>query len=320
MEKDFSIVFMGTPEFAVTILDKLYTEGVTIKGVITAPDKPSGRGRKLNESAVKKFAVSKDLPVLQPSNLKSPEFVEELKTLEADLFVVVAFRMLPEVVWGMPQAGTINLHASLLPNYRGAAPINWAIINGETTTGVTTFFIEKEIDTGKIIEQERVEIGENESVGELYERLMQLGANVMLSTVHKIKEGDAEAIDQSKLLTGTDRPAPKIFKEDCEINFNHPVADVHNFCRGLSPYPAAWCTLYNKAKDELKTYKISGTTKTDIKVEVNTNILSDAEGLLFPCADHYVRVREIQPEGKRKMTFKEFLAGNNIENLIIPER
>lgn len=195
MREDFSIVFMGTPEFAVTILDALNQNGIAIKAVITAPDKPSGRGQKINQSDVKRYALEKNLPILQPANLKSDSFVSELQALNADLFVVVAFRMLPEVVWAMPPRGTINLHASLLPNYRGAAPINWAIINGESETGVSTFFIEKEIDTGKIIEQEKVRIDENESVGELYQRLMHLGAKTMLSTITKIKTGNVLSIE-----------------------------------------------------------------------------------------------------------------------------
>ena len=306
---------MGTPEFAVTILDKLYSEGIEIKGVVTAPDKPSGRGQKINESAVKKYAVEKNLTILQPTNLKDDGFIQTLQTLEADLFVVVAFRMLPEVVWAMPSKGTINLHASLLPNYRGAAPINWAIINGETESGVTTFFIEKEIDTGKIIERAHVSIGENETVGELYNRLMTLGADVMYSTVQKIAAGNSEAIDQESMLPENMKPAPKIFKSDCKIDFGSSVEAVHNFCRGLSPYPAAWCTLYNKEKNDSKTYKVFKTEKTEIRVSDPHQISKDANGILFPCADFYLRVLEIQPEGKRKMSYTDFLAGNPVENL-----
>lgn len=319
MSEDFSIVFMGTPEFAVTILDKLFSEGITIKGVVTAPDKQAGRGRKINQSAVKEYAVEKGLNVLQPTNLKSEEFIAELRSLNADLFVVVAFRMLPEVVWSMPPKGTINLHASLLPNYRGAAPINWAIINGEKETGVSTFFIEKEIDTGEIIEQEKVAIGENESVGELYDRLMNIGATTMLSTVNKIKSGNVTSINQEELLRDSHKPAPKIFKEDCKIDFHQTIEQVHNFCRGLSPYPGAWCTLYNNEKDEQKVYKIFSTIKTEIPIESNSQIKSDSEGILFPSSDYYIRVLEIQSEGKRKMHFKDFLAGNSIDNLTIIE-
>ncbi len=313
--ENFSIVFMGTPEFAVTILEKLYSERINIKAVITAPDKPSGRGQKMNQSAVKKFATKHQLNVLQPTNLKDPSFIQELESLNADLFVVVAFRMLPEAVWSMPPKGTINLHASLLPNYRGAAPINWAIINGETQSGVTTFFIEKEIDTGKIIERSAVYIGENETVGALYNRLMNLGADVMLSTVRKIASDDVTSIDQSELLTSDMRPAPKIFKQDCEIDFSKSVMEVHNFCRGLSPYPAAWCTLYNSEREESKTFKVFSTEKTNIPTADPQQLKQDTEGLLIPCSDFYMRVTEIQPEGKRRMTYKEFLAGNPSENL-----
>jgi methionyl-tRNA formyltransferase len=315
---DFSIVFMGTPEFAVEILRRLHSDFVDIKAVVTAPDKPSGRGQKMNQSAVKKFAIEKGLTVLQPTNLKDPDFVQALGALNADLFVVVAFRMLPEVIWEMPPKGTINLHASLLPNYRGAAPINWAIINGETRTGVTAFFIEKEIDTGDITKQEIVAIGENESVGELYARLMAHGADVISTTVETIKQGHSVRVKQSDLYDpAIHKPAPKIFKSDCRIDFNRPVKEVHDFCRGLSPYPAAWCTLYNKDKNETKTYKIFGTLKTDVQPTDSTQISSNSEGLLFPCSDSYLLVTEIQPEGKRKMTHKEFLAGNSVENLTI---
>ncbi len=310
------IVFMGTPEFAVEILKKLHLEGIEIVAVVTAPDKPAGRGQRINESAVKEFAVANQLKVLQPTNLKDEAFVDELASLDADLFVVVAFRMLPEVVWTMPRLGTINLHGSLLPNYRGAAPINWAIINGEKETGVTTFFIEKEIDTGKIIEQAKVTIGENENVGSLYERLMKLGADLMYSTVQKIAKGDVEAIDQSAHDLTSIHPAPKIFKPDCKINFEQSVQVVHNFCRGLSPYPGAWCTIKNSSKDEVKTYKLFTTEKTTIPVS-GSDIRSNENGILFPCSDYHLLVTEIQQEGKRKMNFTDFLAGNSLNDLIL---
>jgi len=316
--KDFSIIFMGTPEFAVEIVKKLHAEGINIKAVVTAPDKPAGRGQKIHQSAVKEFAVENDLPVLQPTNLKDQTFIQELKELNADLFVVVAFRMLPEVIWDMPRCGTINLHASLLPNYRGAAPINWALMNGETETGVTTFFIEKEIDTGKIIEQSKVSIGENEDIGSLYGRLMKLGADVMLSTVHKIVQGNVTAISQDDFDLSIVKPAPKIFKPDCKINFSHSVQEVHNFCRGLSPYPAAWCQLTNTTKNETKTYKVFSTKKTNIKSSGH-KLTTNEDGILIPCDDFYLSVSEIQPEGKRKMNFKEFLAGNSVTELVIKE-
>lgn len=307
---------MGTPEFAVEILKKLHKEGVSIKAVITAPDKPAGRGQKLHQSAVKEYALDNNLNILQPTNLKDEAFITELKELNADLFVVVAFRMLPTIVWKMPKYGTINLHASLLPNYRGAAPINWALINGETETGVTTFFIEEEIDTGKIIEQSKVTIGENEDIGSLYNRLMNLGADVMFSTVQKIAKGNIESISQDSFDLTKVKPAPKIFKPDCEIDFNSPVQTVHNFCRGLSPYPAAWCKLYNRTKDETKTYKIFSTQKTEIASQ-GKELSKNDDGILIPCQDFHLLVTEIQPEGKRKMNFKEFLAGNQASELSI---
>jgi len=314
---DLRIVFMGTPEFAVTILEKLVHEKMNVVGVVTAPDKPSGRGRKINESAVKQFANKAGLNVLQPTNLKDASFVSALQALRADVFVVVAFRMLPEVVWDMPPKGTINLHASLLPNYRGAAPINWAIINGETTTGVSTFFIEKEIDTGKIIDQEEVDIGSNEDVGSLYERLMHLGAGLMHHTLLNLDAGIRSS--KAQIIESHHRPAPKIFKQDCLINFNRPVQEVHDFCRGLSPYPAAWCKLSDISKNETKTYKIFGTRISDKTASDDKKILADSNGLLFPCSENYLLVTEIQPEGKRRMHFKDFLAGNSIENLVISE-
>lgn len=315
--KNFSIVFMGTPEFAVTILDKLFEKGITIKAVVTAPDKPAGRGQKMHMSAVKECALKHDLPLLQPSNLKDEQFIKELRELNADMFVVVAFRMLPEIVWSMPPSGTINLHASLLPQYRGAAPINWAIINGEEKTGVTTFFIEKEIDTGKIIDKEEVQIGSNETVGELYERLMHLGAEVMLRTVKNIAAGNIHAIPQNEYDLSSLKPAPKIFREDCLIDFTKSAKEVHNFCRGLDPYPAAWCTLFDASRNETKTFKLFNVELTSSKVKETQQLESDNEGILFPCSDYYIRVRKIQPEGKRKMLHSEFKAGNSIESLAI---
>jgi len=313
---DFSIVFMGTPEFAVAILERLHRDGVSIKAVVTAPDKPSGRGQKIHSSAVKAYAVEHDLPLLQPTNLKDPGFIQELEDLGADLFVVVAFRMLPESVWAMPPKGTINLHASLLPQYRGAAPINWAVINGESRTGVSTFFIEKEIDTGKIIEQAELEIGENETAGELYDRLMELGAAVMSSTVVQIQKGEVHSIEQSTYTEALLKPAPKIFREDCELDFTRSCQDVHNFCRGLSPYPASWCTLLNMENGEVRIFKLFTTNVTQLATEGGHSIMSDTEGLLFPCADFYLRVQEIQPEGKRRMNYREFLAGNRIDSFV----
>lgn len=312
ISKEFKIVFMGTPDFAVHILAKLVNESCNIVGVITAPDKPAGRGQHIQKSAVKQFSETNGLNILQPTNLKDENFITELKALEADLFVVVAFRMLPEVVWSMPPKGTINLHASLLPDYRGAAPINWAIINGEKETGVTTFFIEKEIDTGKVIERKAIAIGENETVGELHDRLMKLGAEVSYSTVLKIALNKAEAIDQLTLTTNDLKFAPKLYKENCEISWEQPIAILHDFIRGLSPYPAAWCKLKHTSKDDVKTFKIHLTEKTNIPTE-GKQLKRDTSGILIPCKDFYIRVIELQMEGKRKMNFKEFLAGNPCE-------
>jgi len=308
----FKIVFMGTPEFAVTILNELIVNQFNIVGVVTAPDKPAGRGQKISQSDVKKYAESKDLVTLQPTNLKDEAFVQELKSLEADLFVVVAFRMLPEIVWNMPPKGTINLHGSILPNYRGAAPINWAVMNGEKETGVTTFFIEKEIDTGKIIERSVIPIGENDTVGEIHDQLMHLGAKLTASTVDKIMVGDVKGIPQLELTEGELKNAPKIFKPMCEIDWTNSVQEVHNFCRGLSPYPTAWTVLKNNSKNETKSFKIFRTFKTDIKVFGDNKLIATKEGILFPCGDFYLNVTELQPEGKRRMSFKDVVAGYNM--------
>ncbi len=303
---------MGTPEFSVAILENL-KDAHEIVGVVTVADKPAGRGQKLHESAVKKYAVDNNFNILQPTNLKAEEFTNALNKLEADLFVVVAFRMLPEIVWQMPPMGTINLHASLLPNYRGAAPINWAIINGETKTGVTTFFIEKEIDTGKIIERKEVEINENETAGELHDILMKLGAETTLNTVNKIAVNDYEALSQLEMMEENIKNAPKIFKEDCKIDFKQKAKKVHDFVRGLDPYPAAWCQLQNKASKEIRSFKLF-TSRLSHKTISNIDLKADAEGLYFPCEDEYIIILEIQMEGKRRMTFKEFQAGNNIND------
>lgn len=315
--KDFSIVYMGTPEFAVTILDGIVKAGINVKAVITAPDKPAGRGLKLNESAVKKYAIEHNLNVLQPLKLKDPEFLKELESLQADLFVVVAFRMLPESVWNMPPKGTINLHASLLPQYRGAAPINWAIINGEKETGVTTFFLDQEIDTGEVIEQRKVTIGENETVGELYERLMHLGTETVLSTLEKISSGNHQSIDQSKMQEAELKHAPKIFREDCEINPDLPAQDVHNHIRGLSPYPAAWISLRSKKDNTTKSFKIFRSELSELPVENGADIKRENDAILLPCKDHYLKIIELQPEGKRKMSAKDFMVGNDPEEYSI---
>jgi len=317
MKKDLSVVFMGTPGFATEILRRIHKDGINIKAVITAPDRKSGRGQKVNISDVKKYALEQDFTILQPNNLKDETFINELKELNADLFVVVAFRMLPEVVWSMPKKGTINLHASLLPNYRGAAPINWAIINGEKETGVTTFFIEKEIDTGLIIEREKLTITPNEDAGSLHDRLMFLGADLISSSIKKIATDSITPINQTELIEGELPIAPKIFKPDCLIDFNNEAQTVHNFIRGLSPYPAAWCKLFNSEKNELKTYKLFSSQISTISSQGKTKIISTKEGILFPTNDFYLLIKEIQMEGKRKMNFRDFLAGNSTEHLTI---
>ena len=314
-KENFRIVYMGTPGFAVTILDGLIKNEYNIVAVITAPDKPAGRGQKLSESDVKKYASEHKLNILQPTNLKDEEFIQQLQSLKADLFVVVAFRMLPEIVWAMPPKGTINLHASILPNYRGAAPINWAIINGEQQTGVTTFFIEKEIDTGKIIDRAYVDIDKNENVGELHDRLMYLGAKVACKTIDKIRIGDIQGIPQLDLIEGELKSAPKIFKATCQIDWSKSVQEIHDFCRGLSPYPAAWTILKNDTKNEEKSFKIFRTEISTLQVTDSKKLIATKDGILFPCGDFYLCVTELQPEGKRRMNFKELVAGNSVDDL-----
>lgn len=309
------IVFMGTPEFATTILRTLIEKNENVVGVVTAPDKPAGRGRKLRKSDVKKYAETQQLNVLQPTNLKDEVFIQQLSDLQADVFVVVAFRMLPEVVWKMPPKGTFNLHASILPQYRGAAPINWAIINGEKETGVTTFFIEQEIDTGAIIEQERILIGENETIGSLYERLMNLGAKTVVNTLKKIQSSTKSelGVSQEKMIVKPLLPAPKIFKDDCRIDFEQTAQNVHNFIRGLDPYPGAWTILKNKSTGEKKTVKLFASEKVDLKLPNAPVIAFTKNGFLFPCADKFVLIKEIQMEGKKRMDYKSFEAGNSID-------
>lgn len=303
---------MGTPDFAAHILRALCTHGANIVAVVTVADKPAGRGQQLTESAVKIEALNHGIPILQPLNLKDEQFRNDLAAYQADLFVVVAFRMLPEEIWSMPPSGTINLHASLLPNYRGAAPIHRAVMNGETETGVSTFFIEKEIDTGKLIEQRKIAIGPNDTVGMVYQQLMELGAETTCSTVDKIQEGNILAISQNQLLVGTEKAANKLFKPDCQINWNQPSKQVHDFIRGLDPFPSAWCNLYNHVKKESKSFKFFSSQQTQIPS--STELRSNEIGLLFPCQDFYLLIKEIQPEGKRKMDARSFLAGNSLED------
>jgi methionyl-tRNA formyltransferase len=300
------IVFMGTPEFAVASLDALIKAGFDIVGVITAPDKPAGRGQKLNESAVKQYAVAKGLKVLQPEKLRNPEFLAELESLQADLQVVVAFRMLPEVVWNMPSKGTINLHASLLPNYRGAAPINWAIINGEKESGVTTFFLKQDIDTGDILFSESVPIKPDETAGELHDALMVVGAGLLIKTVKAIAVGNYKEQPQDALATGQElKHAPKLFKEDCLIDFINPVEKVYNRIRGLSPYPTAYTLLNGKI---LKIFKAEMST-VEPGIFPGGFLTDDKTFLKFACKDGFIVVKDIQLEGKKRMGIEEFLRG-----------
>jgi len=307
MPSALRILFMGTPEFAVPSLEILLNEGYNIVGVITAPDKPAGRGLQLHESAVKKFGVQNNLKILQPEKLKEENFLNELNSLQPDLAVVVAFRKLPEAVWNLPRLGTFNLHASLLPNYRGAAPINWAIINGEKETGVTTFFITHEIDTGKILLEEKVSIGEDEIAGELHDELKAVGALLVLKTVQQIENGNVSVIDQP--LTNHFKKAPKIFTADCKIDWTKNTEEVFNLIRGLSPYPAAFTELSGKVFKIFRAQKIS-----EPHHHVAGKIFSDAKtSLRFACSDGWIEATEVQLEGKKKMTTEEFLRGNKIQ-------
>ncbi len=297
---------MGTPDFAVASLQALLEAGSNIVAVVTAPDKPAGRGQKLSESAVKQFAVAQGLKVLQPEKLRDPEFLNELRALKADLHVVVAFRMLPEVVWNMPPKGTINLHASLLPQYRGAAPINWAIINGEKESGATTFFIKQEIDTGAVLFVEKISIDDDVTAGEYHDRLMIKGAGLLVKTVKAIESGRYTEQPQEQLTDGRElKHAPKIFKEDCRINWNEPVETVYNRIRGLSPYPAAFTELNGKT---FKIYKAQKNTETPSETP-GTFKTDNKTYLKFACNNGYINVTEVQLEGKKRMGIEEFLRG-----------
>lgn len=297
------IVFMGTPDFAVASLKALSESGFDIVGVITAPDKPSGRGQKINESAVKKYAVEQGLKLLQPVKLKDPIFLEELQILAADLQVIVAFRMLPEVVWNMPPKGTINLHASLLPQYRGAAPINWAIINGEKESGVTTFFLKQEIDTGDILFSEPVSIKNNDNAGDLHDKLMETGAQLLIKTVRAIETNQYK--EQPQESAEDLKTAPKIFKEDCVINWDQPVEKVYDFIRGLSPYPTAFTHLHNKSLKIFSAEMEKGIDKTS----AGTFVTDNKGYLKFACKNGFILVHDIQLEGKKRMNVEEFLRG-----------
>lgn len=313
---------MGTPEFAVASLEALVKEGCTIAGVITAPDKPAGRGMKLQESAVKKYALQQGLKILQPYKLKEPQFLEELKSLQADLQVIVAFRMLPEVVWDMPPLGTINVHGSLLPQYRGAAPINRAVINGEKETGVTTFKLQHEIDTGDILLQEKISIAANETAGELHDKMKDVGAQLLVKTIRGLADGSLKEIPQSAtlclskstfppepILGSSLKHAPKIFTETCRIDWNKTVDEVHNLVRGLSPFPGAFSYLGDKM---LKIYR-SEKEKVQPSIEPGNYDTDGKTFLKFACTDGFIHVKELQLEGKKKMLAEDFLRGYRFE-------
>lgn len=303
------IIFMGTPDFAVASLKALIEAGEEVVAVVTGPDKPAGRGQKLQESAVKKFAVSQNIPVLQPVKLRDPEFLAELKSFNADLQVVVAFRMLPELVWNMPEKGTINVHASLLPNYRGAAPINHAIINGEKKSGVTTFLLQHEIDTGNILFSTEVEILDNDNAGDLHDKLMLAGAELLIRTVNAIKKNDIHPIPQDSIDTESLKHAPKIFKEDCLINWENDTVQIYNLIRGLSPYPTAFTHIDGKV---LKIYESEIIIeKHDLKP--GTYISDGKNELKFATKDGFLKLLEIQIEGKKRMSVSDFLRGYRLE-------
>lgn len=307
MPKDLRIVFMGTPEFAVSSLEVLVENGWNVVAVITAPDRPKGRGQKLIPSPVKETALKNGIPILQPTNLKSPEFIEELRSYQADIQVVVAFRMLPELVWNMPRLGTFNLHASLLPDYRGAAPINWAIINGETETGVTTFFLKHEIDTGSIIFQEKEPIHLEDNIGTLYERLMNKGAKLVLKTIEALASGNITTKPQKE--SSNLKHAPKIFKETCEIDWNRSAEEIHNLVRGLSPYPAAWVLFQGKI---CKVYKTEISNKEIANLSPGEYICDGKTNLIFQTGKGSIKILELQLEGKKRMEVAEFLRGFKI--------
>ncbi len=302
------VIFMGTPEFAVPSLNKLYEAGYNIVAVVTAPDKPAGRGMQLSQSAVKKYALEKNLKILQPEKLKDVDFIEELKSLKAYVQVVVAFRMLPEIVWNMPPMGTINLHASLLPEYRGAAPINWAIINGEKETGVTTFKLKHEIDTGNILLQQKIEITENETAGTLHDKMMKAGAELLLKTINELAKGNLEEINQQSAFSiqqSALHHAPKIFTETCEIKWNKNTDEIYNLIRGLSPYPAAFTSFKGK---KLKIFSSEKEIKNEI-LETGKFFTDNKSFLKFSTKDGFISLKEIQLEGKKKMAIEDFLRG-----------
>lgn len=314
MKKQLRIVFMGTPDFAVPSLATLLENNYQVVGVITAPDKPAGRGQQIQQSAVKKYALENKLNILQPEKLKSTDFINELQNLNANLFIVVAFRMLPEIIWQMPILGTFNLHASLLPQYRGAAPINWAVINGENETGVTTFFLQHEIDTGNIIFQEKIKIEATDNAGNVHDKLMHVGSSLVLKTVKAIEEDTVTQQTQSSIESGILRHAPKIFKETCLIDWNKSVTEIHNLIRGLSPFPTAFTYVGGKVLKIFEarqfyneiTETIYVESKNDLQISIITN---NKTYLAIKCSDGFLELLTVQLEGKKRMSIEEFLRG-----------
>ncbi len=302
---------MGTPDFAVAPLQALLNAGINVVGVVTNPDKPAGRGRKIQESAVKKFAESKGLNILQPEKFRDEQFLDELRALNADLQVVVAFKMLPKVVWNMPQFGTLNLHASLLPQYRGAAPINWAIINGDKETGVSTFLLQHEIDTGNIIYQEKIAIKGTDNVEVIHDKLMEVGAELVVKTVRAIESGDYPQIEQDSVAVEELKPAPKIFKDDCKINWEKEIDTIYNHIRGLSPYPAAWSELIPIADGKTVGVKIFDTTKeyTVHQLPIGTIKTDKKTYLKVAVLDGFIAINTLQQAGKKRMAIADFLRG-----------
>lgn len=312
MNQDLRIIYMGTPDFAVAPLNALIEADFNVVAVITSPDKPAGRGQKIMQSAVKQFADKKGIKTLQPTNLKNPEFIEELKSLNANFQIVVAFRMLPEMVWNMPEQGTMNLHASLLPQYRGAAPINWAIINGEKETGVSTFLLKHEIDTGDLLEQEKVEITPNMTAGELHDILMEVGAQLVVKSTTAIANGTTNPKPQADLEL---KAAPKIFKQDCQIDWAKPINQIHDFIRGLSPYPAAWSSIQDRESGKKLTFKIQEITKVlESHQQPLGTIITDGKSELKIAVDGgFIQLDKIQLEGKKAMETGALLNGFSFE-------
>ncbi len=315
-KKELRIVYMGTPEFAVASLKQLVRGGYNVVGVVTAPDRPAGRGHKVRPSAVKEYALSQNIPLLQPVKLRDPNFLSELKAWNADLQIVVAFRMLPEAVWNMPRLGTFNLHGSLLPQYRGAAPIHWAVINGEKETGVTTFFLDHEIDTGKIILQKKTPIGEADDTGVIHDRLMELGAELVVETVDALLKGDIKGIVQDHLVAGDLKGAPKLFRDNCRINWNQSVEQIYNFIRGLSPFPTAWSSMYVPTQKETVDVKILRSEKIekDHSHKIGTILTDGKEYMHVAVVDGFIAIKELQLPGKKRLKVDELLRGYDMSN------